>query len=361
MAENKEGQEKSEPASQKRLNEARLRGQVAKSHDVTTGAVLLVGGLSVFVFGAPLIDSFQDFMRHLIYNSSSINVNYDNVNHYYFQLIGFIGKILLPLISSIFFIILAAEISQVGFKIASKKFSEGMQWKQVFKPWEGIRRIMFSGRSLFELIKSLCKILLLGLVVYWTLHQRTEEVISIIERPFADIASLMVSISLELVLKVGLVYIVVAVGDFMYQRFRFKEDMKMTKQEVKEESKQTEGDPKIKARLRQIMRSRIRKLMLKNVKKADVVITNPTHFAVALGYKPEQMSAPLVVAKGADYLAAQIKDLAIQNNIPVVEQPPLARTLFYSVEIDQEIPETLFKSVAQVLAYVYQLKNKPRW
>ncbi len=149
----------------------------------------------------------------------------------------------------------------------------------------------------------------------------------------------------------------IAIADHFYQKYRFKEDLKMTKHEVKEETKQAEGDPKVRARIRQLMRGRIRKLMMGNVPAADVVITNPTHFAIALQYKQGQMTAPKVIAKGADYLAAQIKEIARENGVPIVENKPLARTLFYTVEVDQEIPENMFKAVAQVLAYVYQLKK----
>ena len=146
--------------------------------------------------------------------------------------------------------------------------------------------------------------------------------------------------------------------DYFYQKYKFRQDMKMTKQEVKEENKQTEGDPKIKARLRAIMRQRFRKMMMKGAGDADVVITNPTHFAVALQYKHGDMEAPVVVAKGVDYLAQQIKKIAEEKGIPVVEEPPLARNLYYNVDINEEIPEDLFKAVAQILAYVYQLRGQ---
>jgi flagellar biosynthetic protein FlhB len=190
------------------------------------------------------------------------------------------------------------------------------------------------------------------------LWNKDETIIGLLDRPFADIGIMMASIALEILWKLGLVYIFIAFADFTYQKWKFREDMKMTKKEVKDETRQAEGDPMIKSRLRQIMRTRIRRLMLKNVQTADVVITNPTHFAVALAYTPGTASAPKVVAKGVDFLALSIRELAEKNEVPIVEDPPLARTLYFSTEIDMEIPENLFKAVAQILAYVYTLKQK---
>lgn len=358
MAENKEGQEKTEPASAKRIREARARGQTAKSMDITTAAVLLLGGIIVFLLGSPAMTDIQKFMQIIFIESSTIQLTFENISSYYFKFILFFLKLILPIVSIIFFIVLVAEISQTGLHIATKKFTEGLNFKKIFNPLSGIKKIFFSGRSLFELAKSLVKIFILGFIVYGILENRVEETIDLIEKPISEIGSFLAEVSLEIVAKVGAVYILIAVADMIYQKYRYKEDLKMTKQEVKEENKQAEGDPRVKARLRSIMRSRIRKLMLKNVKTADVVITNPTHFAVALAYNPSKMSAPVVIAKGADYLAAQIRIIAEENQIPIVEQAPLARALFFSTDVDMEIPENLFKAVAQVLAYVYQLRRQ---
>ncbi len=358
MAENKEGQEKTEPATAKRLHEARMRGQVAKSLELTTAAVMLFGGLAVFILGKPLMENFTDFMKQIFHQSWAMEITFDNINHYYFALLVFLAKILIPIIMAIFIISLVPEISQVGFKIANKKFTEGLNWKQVFNPFSGIKKIFFSTRSLFELVKSVVKLLVLGIIAYQVLSSYTIDTIKLIEKDVGSLAILIVQISLELIIKLGIAYLFIAFADFMYQKYKFKEDMKMTRQEIKDEFRQTEGDPKIKARIKQMMRSRIRKIMLENVKKADVVITNPTHFAVALKYDSNLMNAPKVTAKGVDFLAQTIKEIANENEVPIIENPPLARTLYYNVEIEQEIPENLFKAVAQVLAYVYSLKER---
>ncbi|MCL5990651.1 MAG: flagellar biosynthesis protein FlhB [Bacteroidetes bacterium] len=358
MAENKEGQEKTEPASAKRLNEARARGQVSKSMDVTTAAMMLFGGIIIFLFGNALISGIQDFMRYMFYNSSSINITDNNVGSLFIQILLLLSKILLPILVLIMIIALIAEVSQVGFTFATKKFTEGNHFKQIFNPFSGLKKIFMSGRAVFELVKSFAKLLLFSLIVYQVLDARAEETVGLMERPIEDIGAFIAAVCFELLIKISVVFILIAVVDFFYQKYRFKEDMKMTKQETKEETKQTEGDPKIKQRIRSILRSRLRKLMLKKVRTAEVVITNPTHFAVALSYKSEDMSAPVLVAKGLDYLALQIREIAEQAGVPIVEDPPLARVIYYQVDVEQEIPENLFKAVAQVLAYVYHLKRK---
>ncbi len=357
MAENKEGQEKTEPASAKRFQEARLRGQVSKSMDVTTATVLLFGGMSVFLFGGPLIDNYMQMMGHIFYNAPKIEINQQNTIHFFYSLAIFLSKFLLPIVIVAFFVVLIAETSQVGIKIATKKFTEGLNFKQIFNPLTGLKRVFFSARSIFELIKNIFKIIILGGIIYWVLWSHWEEVITIMERPFSEIGSFMASLSFEIVLKMGIAYIIIAIADSIFQKWKFKEDLKMTKHEVKEETKQTEGDPKIKGRLRQLMRQRIRRIMFKNASEADVVITNPEHYAVALKYDRENMAAPRVVAKGLDFLALRIREIAEENNVPIFEEPPLARTLYYSTEVNDEIPENLFKAVARILAFVYSIRN----
>lgn len=358
MAENKEGQEKTEQATAKRIQEARLRGQVSKSTDVTTSAMLLFGTLIVLAFGSYLSGNLQNYLKESFSQIGYLTITTDNVKLFYVDTLVFLAKILLPILILIFIVVFASEVSQVGFLIATKKFTEGLNWQIVFNPLNGLKRIFFSVRSLFEFGKSVFKMLVIGIVVYNVIKNRTEEALSLIDKPYTEIGAFLVDISVELVLKVAVVYIIIAVADYFFQKYRYKEDLKMTKQEVKEEYKQAEGDPKIKARLRSIMRQRVRKIMLQNVRKADVVITNPTHYAVALLYKQGEMNAPKVVAKGVDFLAEKIKEIAREEDIPIVEEPPLARALYYSVEIDQEIPEKFFKAVAQILAYIYYIKKK---
>lgn len=360
MAENQNGEEKTEQATARRLIEARERGQVSKSNDVTTAAVLLLGGVSLFLLGKPLIDNYRGFMTNLFFHAGTIELTTQNVSHYFFNLIAFLGQVLLPIVLAVFVISIISEISQVGLKVATKKFSEPQTYTKMFKIGQGLKKIFFSSQSLFELVKSIAKILVIGVVVWTVLRNEDEEVIGLIDRPFMDIGTYMARLSFELVWKVGLTYIAIAIADHFFQKWKFAQDMKMTKKEVKEERKQSEGDPMVKSRLRSLMRGRIRSAMLKNAEEADVVITNPTHFSVALKYKQGQSSAPIVVAKGVDFLAMKIRLIAGEKGIPIIEDPPVARAIYFSVDVDREIPETLFKAVAQILAYVYQLKTNKK-
>ncbi len=356
MAENQEGQEKTEEATAKRIADAREKGQVSKSQDVTTASILLIGGVIVFMLGKSMMQKFQGYLSTSLHNVAQFDFSETNISKYLISLVSFLAELLLPILLIVFVLVLASEIAQVGLKFATKKFTDPQSLSKPFKIGSGLKRIFFSPHSLIELIKGFAKLAVLGGIAYLVISSHLDEIASMSTKSFFDIPEVMSSIAFEIILKVGGLYVVIAVSDFLYQKWKFKQDMKMTKQEVKEEGKQMEGDQQTKAKIRAMGRSMIRKKMIANVPKADVIITNPTHFAVALSYKQGESTAPVVVAKGVDFLAMKIKDIANDNNIPIVEDPPLARTLFKLVEIDQEIPEVLFKAVAQVLAYIYQLK-----
>ena len=360
MAQNQDGAEKTEPGSEKKLGEARAKGQVAKSVDVTSAAALLFGTMVLFILGNKTLTGLQDMMKKVFAHSHEYIITQDSVQSYSIGFILFLSGIILPIAGTIASIIIAAEISQVGFKWSPKKFTEGLNFKTVFNPMGGIKKLFISGRSAFELFKSFFKLGLVSIVGYNVLSKYTQDSVTLIERPITEIGIFISRVSFELITKIGLLFALMAVGDYFFQRHQFKEDMKMTKQEVKEESKQSEGDQRVKQKIRSIMRTRLRKLMLARVKVADVVITNPTHVAIALVYDRNNHNAPIVVAKGLDFLALKIREIAQENNVPIVEQPPLARAIYYTVDVDQEIPENLFKAVAQVLAYIYNLKHKRR-
>lgn len=358
MAENKEGQEKTESATPKRLQEAKEKGQVSKSTDITTSVMLLIGGMALFIAGSNIYTNMVKFFDYSFRNFWHIELTEANILKLYPDLIGFIASLILPLLVLFTFLILAAEISQVGLTLATKKWTDPETYKKLFKIGSGLKRIFFSSQSFFELLKSIAKVLLLGAVISWVIYGELEAIVTVPLQHYTAVLILMGELSFKIVLAIGLVYILIAVSDLMFQKWKHKEDMKMTKQEVKDENKQSEGDPHMKGKLKGLIRSRFRKMMIQNVAEADVVVTNPTHFAVALKYDNGNMGAPRVIAKGADFLAARIRDVAKANNIQIVEDAPLARTLFYNVEVDMEIPENLYKAVAQVLAYVFSLKGK---
>ncbi len=358
MAETPEGREKTEPATPRRLGEARQRGQVAKSIDITSGVMIILGGFTTLIYLSIIVNNLQGFFQNSISASFTTKITDQEIIKIFLSSLLFLAQTVLPLLALIYFMVITSEIFQVGFHLATKKFTKGLNFRTVFNPLSGLKRIFFSGRAYFELIKSCFKLIILGWVVYSVLKKYIVWDLSLVERPIWEIPKIMFVVTFELIAKVGAIYILIAVADLLYQKYRYKEDLKMTKEEVKEEGRQSEGDPMVKSRIRGLMKQRVRKIILKNLQsRADVVVTNPTHFAVALEYKPYRMNAPVVVAKGVDFLALKIKELALENGIPIVEEPPLAQALYFSVEIDEEIPEFLFKAVAQVLAYVYYLNE----
>ncbi len=354
MAENPEGQEKTEEPTPKRLEEARERGQVAKSIDTTSALVLLLGTLTLFLFGDFLAANLKIFFRSIFRIATEVEpANIEQLLDFGHQLLAFLTITILPILLIIFLVAFTGEVAQVGLKIATKKFTEGVDFKKFINPLPGLRRLFFSKRTVVELLKSFFKMGIIMGVMYWVLSGQIELFILLPSLPMTQIASFMFDIAFELTYKVAIAYILIAIGDYAFQKYQHREDLKMTKQEVKDEMKQMEGDVKIKARLRALARERLRKLILQRVKEADVVITNPTHYAVALQYKADTMDAPIVVAKGVDYLALKIIELARSAKVPIVQNPPLAQTLYKLVDIDEMIPESLYRAVAEVLAYVY--------
>jgi flagellar biosynthetic protein FlhB len=245
-------------------------------------------------------------------------------------------------------------IMQVGWKVSFKPMEPKLS---KFNPISGFKRI-FSKESLFNLVMAVVKITVIGLIAYFSIRNKADDLFILYEISLNQAIALMGNIILNTGLRISLVYLVVGLIDYVYQKHKFSEDMKMTKQEVKDEYKNTEGDPQIKGQQRRKMQEASQRRMMKDVPKADVVITNPTHFAVALRYDADAGKAPVVVAKGEDYLALKIKEAAKENNVEIVENKPLARMLYHNVDIGAEIPPELYQAVAEVLATVYRMKNR---
>ena len=246
------------------------------------------------------------------------------------------------------------SVIQVGWKVTGKPLQPKFD---KFNPVNGFKRI-FSKDSIFELVKSILKIFVIVYVAYTSIRGHAQDIFILYEIPLMQAIMLCGTVIINAGLKISLVYLVIGLADFIYQKYRFNEDMKMTKQEVKDEFKNTEGNPEIKGRQRQRMREASRRRMMQDVPKADVVITNPTHFAVAIKYDAETSKAPVVLAKGEDYLAQKIKEAAREHHIEIVENKPLARMLYANVDIGQEIPPELYQAVAEILAMVYNMREK---
>lgn len=354
-----EGGEKTEPATQKKLEDARKEGKVARSKDLTQGIDLLVLFLLIKVFVSYMGERFMSlFDTTLGRMAEFMSVNQKEVSMQAFSTVmnnAIIEMFLLiwPFLVFGFVITFIVTVYQVGWKVSLKPMEPKLS---KFNPINGFKRI-FSKDSLFELLKSIVKIGVIAYIAYSNIVEEADSLFVLYEIHLNQALALVGEIIISFGIEVSVVFILIGLVDYFYQKWKFGEDMKMTKQEVKDEYKNTEGDPQIKGRIRQKMREASQRRMMQDVPKADVVITNPTHFAVAIKYDAEVSKAPIVVAKGEDYLAQKIKEVARENHVEIVENKPLARMLYHNVEIGAEIPPELYQAVAEVLAMVYHMKN----
>lgn len=351
------GGEKTEDATSKKLKDVRNEGNVAKSAEISTAATLLVFFVCIkfaigFV-GEHLLDSFDTFYT-LIPRYVNDNIEVAEFRYLLSESLLSITLIIAPFLLLGFIIAILGNTLQFKFQITTKPLQPKFD---KLNPLSGFKR-MFSMNTLIELLKSIIKIVAISYISYTVLVEHMEELFLLYDMSVNQGLLLMYDIITELLLKIVILFCVVGAADFLYQKWKFKEDNKMTKQEVKDEFKNQEGDPKVKGQQRRRMQQASQRRMMAAIPQADVVITNPTHFAVALAYESGRGQAPIVVAKGADFLAGRIKEIARENNVEIVENKPLARMLYYNVELDAEIPPELYQAVAEVLAYVYQIRNK---
>lgn len=348
------GQEKTEDATPKKRQQSREDGQVAKSVEVPSVVILLAGVATLYAMSGFLYDRMMGVLYSSLSFSHIPEVHIDQalfwMKTYFWQSFW----ILSPLLLAVFVAAFMASALQVGFVISWKaiepKFSK-------IDPIQGIGRI-FSKKSLAELFKGILKIAIIFYVAWRAVKGEVNDIIRLYDSSIAFILLFMVKTAFKIFLWVLLAMVFVALSDLLFQRWNFSEEIKMTKQEVKDEGKQTEGDPLIKSRIRQLQFEASKKRMMQDVPKADVVVTNPTHIAVALKYDALNMQAPQVLAKGAGSVAERIKAVAREAGVPIVENKPLARNLFQMVDVGQSIPGDLYQAVAEVLAYVYKLKGR---
>ncbi len=348
-----DGDKTEEPTAKKRQDAAK-KGQVGKSQELSTAFVLLIG---FFVIKALWEQIYANIAGYTIYIFGHLNQNVDVEN--VIQLFIGMGVIFvntaMPIMLAVMVVGLAVNFFQVGLNVSAEKIQPKFD---NLNPINGVGR-MFSKRSLVELVKSVLKIVVIGFFIY---NYLKDEIFTMPQFIFYDLGTSLAKMSeiiFTLAFQVIGVIFVLAVLDFGYQKWQTTQDLKMTKQEVKDEFKQTEGDPQIKGKIRQKQRQMAMSRMMQEVPKADVIVTNPTHFAVALKYE-KGMTAPVVVAKGADFVAQKIKSVGRENDVPLVENRPLARALYASTEVGDSVPRELYQSVAEVLAYVYRLKHRRR-
>jgi flagellar biosynthetic protein FlhB len=345
--------DRTEEATPRRKQQALEEGNVPKSRELATGITFLVAVLVLYFYMPTMVDEFQkDFIKYFsLYN---YRLNKESTYLLLVDVLQSIAKVTLPLLFILILVAILSNIVQFGVVFSSKSLA--LKWDRI-DPIAGFGRL-FSKRALFELLKSIIKIVFIGIAAYLIIKNKIPTILTLADAdPISSIHFLGMFIY-EVSFKLALIIMVIALIDFLYQRWQYNEDLKMTKQEIKEEFKQMEGDPLIKQRIRSMQREMARRRMMEEVPKADVVITNPTHYAVAIKYDIAKDRAPKVVAKGQRLIALKIREIATKNNVVIHEDPPLARTLFSSVDIGEEIPENLYKAVAEILAMVYRIKNK---
>lgn len=354
MPDNEQGQEKTEQGTSKRQEEAREKGQVAKSRELPSVAVL-VACLIYFYFNiGGLLQKLMALMASLLRSAGSTSITVDSVPSYLAGLIVQTALLLAPLCGIVFLVALLANVVQIGFLFSSSSVEP--QFSRI-NPIKGLENL-FSLRSLVEFIKNILKMSVIGLISYNVIRNEISHCLPLAEESIWGIMVYMGRISFKILLDTCWVLIILAIFDYLYQRWEYDKSLRMSRQEIKEEYKNTEGDPIIKARIKHLQREMARKRMMAAVPTADVVITNPTHLAVALKYDQEKRSAPYIVAKGAGLIAEKIRELARENKVPVIENKPLAQVLYKMVKIEETIPENLYRSVAEILAYVYSLRHK---
>ena len=347
------GEKTEEPTAKKRAD-ARKKGQVGRSQEVNSAFVLLVGFFALKLLWDSIYVSIATYTTYVFTNLNQ-TVDTENILRIFISIVLVLAKSAFPIMIFIMLIGLAVNFFQVGLNINT----ESIEFKlDKLNPINGFGRI-FSKRSLVELAKSFFKIIVIGFFLYRFIH---EQILAMPQFMFFDLTTSLALVA-EIIFQMSFIVIgvimIMAFLDYGYQKWQTTQDLKMSKQEVKDEMKQTEGDPQIKGKIRQKQRQMAMARMMKEVPKADVIITNPTHYAVALSYE-QGMVAPTVIAKGQDLVAQRIKEIGREARVPIVENKPLARTLYAAVQVGDAVPQELYQAVAEVLAYVYRLKHARR-
>ena len=347
-------QEKTEQPTPKRREEARQKGQVARSNELSSVAILLAGLLALYGLGGYMYDHLSGFMVNLFVHCAGMQLNPVTIRPYLMTWLSDYLTTLAPLVALVAVAALGVNYAQVGVLFATDPLTPKANR---MSPLTGLKRI-FSSRGLVELAKGLFKVGVVAYITYLTLSGEIERFVGFMDLEVGQIFGLSTEMILKLAFRITLVLLLMAILDYTFQRFDYEKNLRMTRQEVREELKQQEGDPQIRARVRALQREMAQRRMEADVGQAQVVVTNPTHLAVALSYDTEEMEAPVVVAKGQRLVAERIKEIAREAGVPLVENRPLAQALFKAVRIGEQIPEELFKAVAEVLAFVFRLRRR---
>ncbi len=345
--------EKTEKATPRKRQDTRKKGQVAKSNELPSAIIFLFMFILFYVLGSSISQNFINLYKKIFTKYLVYQVTVSNIRLVFLDILSSIVWVIFPIFAVALVGALAGNLIQVGFLITGEPLKVKLN---KLNPIEGAKKI-FSTKALIELAKSLLKITIVGYIAFSVIWSEKSTLIALYHYNLSDILAFSGSLILQVGLKTSILLIILALLDYLYQRYEHEKNIKMSKQDIKDEHKKTEGDPLIKSKIKERQRQMAMSRMMQSVPEADVIITNPTHFAVAIMYKPKEMGAPQVVAKGMDYIALKIKEVAKENDISTVENRWLARTLYHQVEIGDSIPADLFQAVAEVLAYVYKIKG----
>ena len=345
--------DKTEEATPKKKSDARKKGQIPKSKDVALALTLLSSTIVLATLGGFVGNELKTTMITFLNNYLTMALDYDSVQKISVIVIWRLAVIFLPIVVPIMLMGILANFLQTGALITGEPLKPDLK---KLNPISGLKR-MFSMRSLVQLLKDSAIVSIVGFIGYKFIKDNYTYILTLGDLNAAAVIAAVGKLTVSIFFKITIVIVIIALADYIYQRYQFNKDLRMTKQEIKEEFKQQEGDPQIKGKIKQKQREMAMRRMMQEVPKATVVVTNPTHISVALKYE-EGQDAPMVIAKGADNVALRIKELAKENDVPIIENKPLARLMYKELEIDQEVPVEMYQAVAEILALVYKLKKK---
>lgn len=350
------GGERTEKATAKKRQDARKKGQVLQSREITTAMVLLFAFITLRVFGSMIYREISEFARKVFVEYPQTENLYmtDIIKKLFAESVLLLLKTMAPLFLVTMLTGIIVSYAQVGFLFTMETISPKFER---INPFKGFKRL-FSVHGAVELVKSLLKVTIISYVAYSYLNGKAADLLQMMNMDVANIATFIALTAINVAVRICIALLLLGVLDYAYQWWEYEKNLKMTKQEVKEEYKQQEGNPEVKSKIKQKQRQMSMRRMIQEVPKADVVITNPTHFACAIKYDSKVSDAPLLIAKGQDYMAQRIKEIAKENRIEIVENKPLARTIYDTVDIGKAIPPELYQAVAEILAFVYNLKGK---
>ena len=349
-----EDEGRTEEPTDLKLKKAREEGKVAKSADLTSALVLLFAIVGLLVFSGYLMENFQEMMSYFFSRSAEIDITESGeVTDAFFR---YFVRLFLPVASICFVAAFAGNVLQVGFLFTAKPITPDFS-KIVPKFGKFFKRAFFSGEAAFNLMKSIVKLLIIGFIAFLNIRSNVDIIIHFVHGAFLESVMVIARVAFSILAEAAIAMLVFAIFDYRFQKKQHIESLKMSKQEVKEERKTTEGDPLVRSRLRERMRELLSSSMLKNVPRATVVVTNPTHFAVGLEWRRNVMPAPVVIAKGADNMAFRIREIATGADVPIIENKPLARALYAEVEIGDAIPAAYYEAMAIIIAEVYKIKG----